>query len=42
MFIHINHEEVTQSPTDHNRVSTMDESISQQTHVTKWCWRDKL
>jgi len=42
MFIQMNHKEVTQLPTDHNGVSTMNESMSHQTHgVTKWCWRDK-
>jgi len=36
MFIHINHEEVTQLPTDHNGVSTIDECMSHQEHdVTK-------
>jgi len=36
MCVHIHCEEVTQLPTDHNQVSTMDEGMSHQTHgITK-------
>jgi len=47
MFIQINREELTQLPTDHNKVSTINECMYHQPHgITKWPWtgrnRDRL